>query len=465
MKNTSTLFAALAAATFACAATAQENAGSAPEDAVGNEAAVEEISVRDMIDNYLASKGWTEGENTKGSGKFYVATGVGDIQAPLDNRGYIGSRVNAYNKAMLDAKAKMAEYLGVAIASETERTYAEDMNGLDLPAEDMAASEPNQIVDEVKSVATTVAAAASEVDVVLEANPITCKLKRLFVAKLDSVLRAEGIDPDADKAAAEVAAKKILASDQYRKVISSLAKAEITGMQVCCSFEGVPSGKKGQIGVIAIWSPKLQAMAAAMSNGGKLPGGMGKKPIKEQIPGDKAVLMSTFGVQQKIDENGRLVLVSYGQAGAATDSSMSANAAYDKARMNAMSALREFAGETVAVARDSMQAESVEAFEDNSEEYEDQSAFKSKIEAAAAAMNIAGISTVKRWECKHPLAGRMVYGVVCAWSPEQAASAGAMRQSMQNAGSGVSTPAAAKPVVNTAGSIAKQGADADEDAF
>lgn len=422
-----TITAAFVAAACLCPAPAQETA---PEATVGNEAAVEQISVREMIDSYLAAKGWNEGENTKGNSKFFVSIGIGVIQAPIDHRGFIQSRVNAYNKAMLQAKAQMAEYLGVAIASETAHDYSE--GNFDAP---QSASETSG------------------------EDEVTAKLKKLFIAKLDNALRAEGVDPNADKAAAEAAAKKLLASDQYRKTISSLAKAEIVGMQVCCSFEGVPKGKKGEIGVIAIWSPKLQAMASAMSNGSALPDGVGKKPVKEQIPADKAVLLSTFGVQQKIDENGSLVLVSYGQAGAATASAQSANAAYDKARMNAMAALREFAGETVAVANDSVQAESVEEFENAAETYEDASAFSQKVKATAAAMKIAGITTIKRWECKHPLAGYMVYGVVCSWSPKQAANANTLQRNMQNVATGV------KPTPSSTGKLFNQGAEVDDDAF
>jgi hypothetical protein len=236
-------------------------------------------------------------------------------------------------------------------------------------------------------------------------------------------------------------------------------------MQVMCSFEGVPSGKQGEIGVVAIWSPKLGRMAAAMAGGGALPGGVGKRPIKEQIPSDKKVLPSTSGVQQKIDENGHLVLVSFGQTGAASESSMAANAAYDKAKMNAMAALREFAGETVAVAAESLQAESAQDYEDGTSDYEDQSAYSQRIKAKADAMKIAGIATVKRWEAKHPLTGRSVYGVVCSWSPDSAARAQSMKRAMDSAASGAGAGATPQPVANPNGSLQGQGTEADEDAF
>ena len=110
--NASRIFlAVLSATTIVCAVHAQE---ASPEDAVANEAAVEPKSVQDIVGEYLESKGMAEGENTKKDGSsYYVAVGYGVIQSPLDNRNYTDSRVNAYNKAMLDAKAKMAEFLEI----------------------------------------------------------------------------------------------------------------------------------------------------------------------------------------------------------------------------------------------------------------------------------------------------------------------------------------------------------------
>ena len=432
MNCTRTLFAALAAATALCAAFAQE---ASPEAAVGDEAAVEQKSVQEMVDAYLAAKGYTEGENAKGGKPFYVVIGYGVIQAPLDSRSYIDSRVNAYNKAMLDAKAKMAEYLEIAIKTETEHDYAEGSFGGNAEAEGDSLS-------------------------------MTAKIKSLIHAKLDKALREEGLDPDrADREARARAAKKQLNSDFYRKVISTAAQAEITGMQVMCAFEGVQPGKKGEIGVVAIWSAKLQAMAQSISRGGQLPSGIGKKPVKEQIPTDKMALLSTFGVQQKIDEKGDLVLVAFGQSGAVSDSQQSANAARNKAKMQAMAAIREFAGETVAVTTDAMNAESVEEFENAAESYEDASAYSQKIRAVADSLKISGIATVKNWEYRHPLAGRTVYGAVCSWCPKQAQNAAALRQSMQNGGGTVLAPSAEKPVVNATGTLQNQGADGDEDAF
>ncbi len=474
------ILATVVAASIVCATHAQD---ASPESTIAEGGVAESMSVRDMIDNYLQGKGWTEGENQKASGSFFVSVGIGEIQAPLDHRNYIGSRVIAYDKAMLYAKEKMVEYLGLAISTETELSYTQgDLDAAtarDDPSKVKLYAKEQMTKQLGKAISTQTEQSDTEGDIgaatarmaVSKATSLMDKCHKLFKAKLDGAIRQElsnaGVDPDAeDKAAAAKAAKKLLASEQYRKMTRSLARAQVTGMQVCCTFESVPAGKKGQIGVVAIWSPKLQAMAESMSTGGKLPTGVGKASISEQVPADKTTLLSTFGVQQKINENGKLVLVSFGQAAAVTDSSMSAEAAYEKAKLNALEGLRAFAGETVAVANDMTKAESFEEFERAAAEYEDLSSYRKKIRAVADKMNIAGVTTVKRWECVHPLAKRKAYGVVLAWSPEQAENARRLRSQMESVrASGGASVAEPAPTPNYSGSFGNAGASADEDAF
>ncbi len=423
-----------------------QEAAPAAEDTVQEKCTVEEKTVQDMIDEFLNSKGWVAGENVKNGKKFFIATGTGVIQAPRSKpSSYVNSRVNAYNKAMLEAKKNMVEFLGIAIETETQKSYEEgDMTG----GADGSAAETDP-------------------------NSIAGKLKALVHANLDKALKASGVDP-ADKKAAAEATKKLLAQESYKKVVRSCAQAQVVGLQSICTFEGVPGSDKGEIGVVAIWSPKLQEMAESMLTGRAVSKVKAKKPIRDQIASDPGALLSTFGVQQKIDEQGDLVLVSFGQAGGVSESKMAAKGAQSKAKQNAMAAIREFAGENVAVASDMLNAESTKEFEDAAEEYQDASAFKEKINATAARMNIAGISVVKNWRFKHPITGTMVYGTVCAWAPKQAASANMMRQKMADAGKAkpapAASPAAATPAVRkqpkpTASSYNAGGQSGDEDAF
>ena len=151
---------------------AQQEPGQAvaPEAEVNTQQTIaEEKDVQTMIDEFLSSKGWSEGENTKKNGeKFYIAIGRGVVQAPRSDRNFAASRVATYNKAMLDAKKNMAEYLEVSIKTETEKTYSE---GTFPPPP----SANPQKTDESSTLG---------------------KIRQLIHAKLDKALREEGIDPE-----------------------------------------------------------------------------------------------------------------------------------------------------------------------------------------------------------------------------------------------------------------------------
>ena len=430
----------------------------APEEQVQEKQAIAEKTVQDMMDEYLSSKGWSGGLNEKAGKKFFVAMGTGVIQAPREGANYIGSRMNAFNKAMLEAKKTMVEYMGTEIESETLRSYQEG----EFPT-------PEALKEKEDS------------------SSICGKVKALLRAKLDTALRKEGVDPYAeDKAKAAEAAKKLLATEQYSKFVKTAANAYVLGLQAVCTFEGVPANDKGEIGVVAIWSPKLQEMATSIMTGVPMAKVAAKKPISEQIAKDPGALLSTFGVQQKIDEHGDLVLVAFGQAGGVSESKMAAKGAQGKAKAQALALIREFAGEQVSVATDALNAESTEEFEKAAEEYKDTSAFSERVKAVAAKIDMAGVSVVRNWSAKHPLNGRMVYGCVCAWAPKQASLAKELRATMsatprqpvaggasapaatqvKNASTAVLQPQAAKPAPKaSAKSLGSAGQSGDEDAF
>jgi hypothetical protein len=362
-----------------------------PEETPQVADAIQAVTVQEMIDNYLAEKGWHGGRNEKDGRVFFVAQGTGVIEAPTSSNSYIESRSSAFSKAMLDAKKNMTEYLGLEIETAVAHAYAEGA-AIQQP------EDPNNADEKV--IAMIAEEAAAEAD------------------KLE----------EEDK---EVAIKKVLASDRFAKLMASTARAQIMGLQAICTFESVPVDEKGEIGVIAIWSPRLQEMAASMTTGAPVEGMKPKTSIANQISKDPAILLSTLGVQQKVDEHGNLILLAFGQAGATTKTKTAAKAAQSKAKAAATAMLRDFAGENVAVATAMLNAESVDIYEDETENYQNESAFAEIAVATADKMKIDGISVVKTWNAKHPSNGQMVYGCICAWSPKQAGLAVEMRKTIE----------------------------------
>lgn len=403
--------------------------------------------VRDDIDDFLSSKNFSQGSNTKKGREIFIATGVGVIQAPRNSSGYMRSRINAFDKALMEAKKQMTEFIGVKIQTEAASEYAE--------GESPEARK--------KKEADAVAA--------LKEPGIFEKSKTLVNAKLDKLLAEEGVDMS--KHVPEEDLKKVVSSDVFKKFTRTSASARIVGMQAWKVFEQSPDGEKGEIGVVAVYSDKLHKMANALFSGdsSQLPQGPPKKPLVNQIPKNNDVLLTTFGVQQKIDENGKLALVAFGQGVPITNSKRSAAAAYDKAKLNAEAALRSFAGEIASVKEDLSQYESVKEFEDGMEEYQNEEYYQQKVKTKADALKISGIQKIHGWKAKHPLTNQDVVGVVISWSPDSATHAKSIGSKMEK------KPQEAKPASsssnantykagsNQKGAHSSSGAEADEDSF
>lgn len=73
---------------------------------------------RNSADEYIAKKGWQQGLNAGGR---YVAIVSSTIAVSPSDKNFQLYRINAYNKAMLDAKAEVAKYFSQEI-STAQRT-------------------------------------------------------------------------------------------------------------------------------------------------------------------------------------------------------------------------------------------------------------------------------------------------------------------------------------------------------
>ena len=401
----------IAAATL-CAGAAFAN-GEAVEE-IQPEAAIEEETkdASTVLTEYLDAKGWTEGANQNKNGLFMVQVGIGAIQAPPGHPSYNDARVRAFDKAMLDAKAKLAKSLEEEISVAVETAYVEPPKEMKGPEQEMAKAIADMPDDSILGKATT-----------------------LIKKKLDNALKEEGYDADAAKAAGqskvdELRAKleAVSSKDSFKKSTRAGATSAISGAQAFYTVE-VVKGKRAEIGVVLIWSPKLGEMASSLVTGKAVAGTKAKAPIREQITKDSRVLLSTFGIQQKVNEKGDYVLVSYGQSGARNDSSRSAQAAYDKAALQARAQIRQFAGETVSVSEAQDQAEETLEYDNGAlPDYSDSSSYEQYQQSVAAKMKINGIMTVKKWNATHPVSGKPVYGVIMSWSPADADFARSMKK-------------------------------------
>lgn len=379
------------------AAFADDDAVFAPE--AGTITMEQQIDMRGLLDDYLKTQNWMEGPNQKAGETIFVATGIGVIQVSSTSADIVSARLAAYDKAMLRAKQAMTEYLGIQIQTEATLAYAEG---------------------KLKKLTVLDAGTPSLMD----------KFLALINATLDDMLANKGaakVDMSADEI--EKLAKT---SEEYQRLTRTMAQAISAGLQAYKVIEQQSRGGKGEIGVVAVYSPKLMRMAYALASDTAVARTTPKKPLAEQIPNDTALLISSYGTSQRIDENGDYVLVAFGQAHPVTQSAQSRLMAERKARTQALGYLRSFAGESVSVVTDLLEAESTKEYENNTASYDNESSYRESIRTKADAMNISGVDLLRRWQAVHPESGTDICGVVLVWSPGRSAQAHQFEKGIRN---------------------------------
>ena len=254
-------------------------------------AAIEEsVSVKDIASNFMSDKGWDSGRNTKKDGSsFIIAMGTGIIQAPRGHHAYIDARQIAFDKALADAKSSLMRYLETEVSTDIKIASQQGkFPSTETPQEELS---------------------------------IKDKVLILAHATLDEKLKEKGVSPEDPKS--EEVLKGILNSSEFSNVIKSASESYLAGYQAYKTFESTPKGKKGRMGVIILWSPKLNEMAQSIQTRRPVSAGKAKRPLREQVQVNKQALLSTFGVQQTRDENGNYWLLSSAQSGLQSDSAMS----------------------------------------------------------------------------------------------------------------------------------------------
>ena len=438
----------LAGLAFTCPSNAQE-----PTSTEAGSSEVVEMSADDKIQEFLSNKDWNDGPNK--DGKLFVSVGVGVILAKPGEKDYLFARNNAFKKAMLNAKQGMVGWLGKSISRSITQSYSEPqyVEAQQAEVENLKGEEELGMWD---------------------------KTTLIIHSELDTMLGDRGVDLDTDKgkeaAAAEV--KRIIASESFSDTITTVACNEIAGLTAYKIFECQPSGKQGEIGVICVYSEKTREMANALLGKGGVPEKKkGKQPLIDQINKDQ--LVCTFGVQQRIDENGDIAILAFAHGIPTSESTRAKNTAKKKAMRAAEGEIRSFAGEMVAMGSVLDSAESYQELEnaagETSQVYESLESYEEYTDSMAAELMISGISRLYSKEVTHPLSGEKFYVVVMKWSPTDADNANVLRGTLakmsgSEGGSGrtKTTPKKDSEKVKSGGTGAggsDEGQEGDDDAF
>lgn len=375
-------------------------------------------TVRSRMDKFIREQGLRDVKDNKkdeNGRTILIDFATATISSSPNDPNFVNGRINAFNKAMLTAKAQCAEFQRTAVATEA-------LMETGLPPAERAKADAEQMRREgLAQEGAVKVAQALHVDVKGKGNvPQAIQTAALYGEKLLSnkmaeELRKKGLDPS--KPVDQQVAKAISETTSFRNAVATIAAARCTGIKAMASFEQNPSTGQGQVGIVTVWSEKLHAIAdAVVTNQWDLvPPGEAGKTIADHIPNDLRTLLTTYGAQLIRDEKGQHVLLAYSQAQPRTKNQQSIDSAYEVAKTRAYGLIRSFMGEAVETNRQLLDAEVSTVFADESTRYQDDSAFNRSIKAIGDSLPISGMTVAHEWETLHPANNSPVVGVVVQW--------------------------------------------------
>lgn len=393
----------------------------------------------DQAEEFLMSKKWTEGRNPNG---MIVFVGKSSLPCGSEDPKFDECRRQAFDEAMLRAKNELAEYLSMQVAASMSRLYMEG--------------------DVVKQLAQARAAEVAQQPGMVE------KLALLANSYIDEQLKARGVQFGEENAARDEAerqkqvelarkeAEQLLSSKEFRSAVQTAARAEVSALQAYRTFEYLAPGTKGSIAVVAVYSERSGQLQRALLGQGDPPSGAPKQSITDWARAQGAErLLYTFGTQPRVNENGELVLVAFGQATPIGNSEDQLDAAEDIAKLKAVEHARFYLGEMVLADKQQVQASRLKGFSDNTSTYESQSSFRSAVESEAKSLGMEGGLKAWRWKMRHPLSNKTTVGVVYVFSVSEALAANKLGAAFRAAGGaaggpGLSTKRPAAPPAATA---------------
>lgn len=401
-------------ALFFCVSTAPAFAEDSPEKLIQATAeAAQEVQVvketpEQRWENFLASKGWDSSLNEGGviiipDRELIISSASEFTKVGLGQPGWVESRVVAFEKAEMEAKAKIIRYLAESVETKRSLSFFEHAAWSD---------------GEVKKVKDL-----GDVQKTLER--IGKKALALTEGTLDSAIAK--VDPDydpekyANKSPEEL---KVIAEDLFSRQIKAVAMKSLIGVTPLYSTEAKGSSEY-QVLVGVIWSPKLNRLAMNLFNDEySIPPVKAGKPLTQQIPGDDLTLLSNIGTRIVIDENGEFAVMAYGQAQPRRTSPKRAESALHQAKQvaanRAKAAMVNFIKEGLALRDEEISQELSQEFSDMTVGTETIREYKHSIKGKKVKVKLSGLRVLKEWSMEHPATGQKVAGAVVAWSPASA---------------------------------------------
>ena len=347
-----------------------------------------------LKDEFLKTHGLREGFS-KGR---CLASAAELVEHPVSHQDYERFRLIAFRKAEARALAELVRSAAVSVATSMEQRIFEDSssNAASFSEEGKGRSAMASFLDKVRAVA---------------------------VAKLDALLRENGVDPAKFDAFPDDR-KKELAAHVLMTTTTQKALKTLAGASVLASFSTEDEAGYGAVCVVMGTSPELESASEAFRSGRKPAIAPGVSKLEDVIPQEPDALYATYGTRIVNTPEGP-ALVSYGM-GSSPYSGVDTIARYRKkivaekmAESQALENAARFLLQSISAVEETAVSEAVrETLTQSGRDMSLSSAtektltdiFKSRLEVRANEI-LRGISTWKRWSLTRP-SGKEVVGVV-----------------------------------------------------
>lgn len=327
---------------------------------------------------------------------------------PEDGDGFLRSRIVSFYRAFQRAKNKLIQSIEADIS--TSQSY-QDLNA--------AGIEPDPSL--------------SQLDRIL-------KKSGDFAEKtLDKAIVT--LDPTYDPRAYTEREQKLAKAREVTEAHTRIAaRRAVAGAMPAAVLEGGVSNSRGgkvyRVIVGLAWSPEMRKDALAVIGRHKPAKGERGPGVGGKLPKTVGEAAASWGVSRTTDKNGNRILIAYGQSvvkdhPSAIEFAKSEESAKRSARIRAVGALREFAGEIISSVEDDTLAESRIIDEHGGREIEQIDRVRTYYKSKADARHISGIVPIGEWIIRHPSNDKPLAVVAVKWSEATRRQSKSLKHSIQ----------------------------------
>lgn len=353
------------------AAQAGDNGGTVVTQPKPEPTTDEAKTVRQRVDEWLATKGWKRGRNKDRS---YVASSAATYE--LANKQWAVVRSNAFQAALLDAKRKLAESLSADVSATVASAIR---RGGPAAAED---GQPKDIVETMLDLANKEKVEASELGT----------------------------------------------QTNFGRAVRVLCRAEVAGSQVVKVFDDRDSSGNGALAVVVRWTPLGTDVVETVLGRRK------EKVTAPDVSAVDVLntmsvseLDSLFGARIMREADGEACVVAFGQADVLGRTEAAVGAAERVAAVDALGNLRQFVGELVACEQILDRRSSINDIVDAEPVFKSDEAFTEMCRSEMKGLQFQGAEEFKTWEGQTD--GKLqTVGVVKKWTVSSATEANELRR-------------------------------------